>query len=62
MKAIKNKIKISILTAAIAASFFAGNPASAEEAQGTDGAEMQVMEPEILEIQLGKEWAGKHKN
>lgn len=26
--------------------------------QGTDGTEIQVMEPETLEIQLGAEWAG----
>lgn len=26
--------------------------------QGTDGTEMQVMQPEKLEIQLGEEWAG----
>ena len=28
------------------------------EPQGTDGTEMQVMEPEKLEIQLGADWAG----
>ncbi len=28
------------------------------ESQGTDGTEMQVMEPEKLEIQLGADWAG----
>ena len=27
-------------------------------AQGTDGAELQVMQPEKLEIQLGESWAG----
>lgn len=27
--------------------------------QGTDGTEIQVMEAEQLEVQLGKEWAGK---
>ncbi len=29
------------------------------ENQGTDGTEIQVMEAEQLEVQLGKEWAGK---
>ena len=28
------------------------------EPQGTDGTEMQVIEPEKLEIQLGADWAG----
>ena len=33
-------------------------PVSASAAQGTDGTEMQVLEPEQLEIQLGADWAG----
>lgn len=33
-------------------------PVYAEESQGTDGTEMQVIEPEQLEIQLGPNWAG----
>lgn len=28
------------------------------EPQGTDGTELQVAQPEQLEIQLGSEWAG----
>lgn len=33
-------------------------PVSASAAEGTDGTEMQVMQPEQLVIQLGADWAG----
>ena len=32
--------------------------AASATSQGTDGTEMEVMQPEKLEIQLGEEWAG----
>lgn len=37
--------------------FAAGEPETVNK-QGTEGVEMQVIEPEQLEIQLGKEWSG----
>lgn len=33
-------------------------PVSASAAEGTDGTEMQVIQPEQLVIQLGADWAG----
>lgn len=46
------------LVGALAATFGSGISVSAEN-QGTDGTEIQVMEAEQLEVQLGKEWAGR---
>ena len=46
------------LAGALVTMFGSGISVSAEN-QGTDGTEIQVMEAEQLEVQLGKEWAGK---
>lgn len=47
-----------VLAGALVTTFGNGISVSAEN-QGTDGTEIQVMEAEQLEVQLGKEWAGK---
>ena len=47
-----------MLAGALVTTFGSGISLSAEN-QGTDGTEIQVMEAEQLEVQLGKEWAGK---
>lgn len=47
-----------VLAGALVTTFGSGISVSAEN-QGTDGTEIQVMEAEQLEVQLGKEWAGK---
>lgn len=50
---------IATLAILLAAVFLFCAPASAAGvAQGTDGTELQVMQPEKLEIRLGEEWAG----
>ena len=46
------------LACGLLATLGTGISASAEN-QGTDGTEIQVMEAEQLEVQLGKEWAGR---
>ena len=58
MKAAKKKVAALALAGMLAATLGNGVSASAEN-QGTEGTEMQVMEAEQLEIQLGKEWAGR---
>ncbi len=55
---IRKSLVAFVLTGALTAMFGSGILVSAEN-QGTDGTEIQVMEAEQLEIQLGKEWAGK---
>lgn len=58
MKAVKKKLAALALAGMLAATLGNGISVSAEN-QGTDGTEIQVMEAEQLEIQLGKEWAGR---
>lgn len=55
---IRKSLAIFVLAGALTAMFGTGISVSAEN-QGTDGTEIQVMEAEQLEVQLGKEWAGK---
>lgn len=61
---VTNKMKLRkslaafVLACALVAMFGSGISVSAEN-QGTDGTEIQVMEAEQLEVQLGKEWAGR---
>ncbi len=57
MKKIRKSLAAFALAGALAATFGTGILVSAEN-QGTDGTEIQVMEAEQLEVQLGKEWAG----
>ena len=57
MKKIRKSLAAFALAGALAATFGTGILVSAEN-QGTDGTEIQVMEAEQLELQLGKEWAG----
>lgn len=47
-----------ILTLAMVLTMLAGFWAPVYAAEGTDGTEMQVLEAEQLEIQLGADWAG----
>lgn len=58
MKAVKKKLAALALAGLLAATLGTGISVSAEN-QGTDGTEIQVMEAEQLEVQLGKEWAGR---
>lgn len=54
------KTRVLLVAVAIAGVMAVGNTANTSAAsQGTDGTEIQVMEPEQLEIQLGEEWAGR---
>lgn len=55
---IRKSLAAFVLAGALVTMFGSGISASAEN-QGTDGTEIQVMEAEQLEVQLGKEWAGK---
>lgn len=55
---IRKSLAAFVLAGALVATFGSGISVSAEN-QGTDGTEIQVMEAEQLEVQLGKEWAGK---
>lgn len=55
---IRKSLVAFALIGALAVTFGSGISVSAEN-QGTDGTEIQVMEAEQLEVQLGKEWAGK---
>lgn len=55
---IRKSLAAIALAGALAVTLGTGISASAEN-QGTDGTEIQVMEAEQLEIQLGKEWAGR---
>lgn len=55
---IRKSLAVFALSGALAVTFGTGILVSAEN-QGTDGTEIQVMEAEQLEIQLGKEWAGR---
>lgn len=55
---IRKSLATFVLAGALVTTFGSGISVSAEN-QGTDGTEIQVMEAEQLEIQLGKEWAGK---
>ncbi len=55
---IRKSLAAFALVSALAATFGTGISVSAEN-QGTDGTEIQVMEAEQLEVQLGKEWAGR---
>ena len=57
MKKIRKSLAAFALAGALAATFGTAILVSAEN-QGTDGTEIQVMEAEQLEVQLGKEWAG----
>lgn len=58
LKAVKKKLAALAIAGLLAATLGTGISVSAEN-QGTDGTEMQVMEAEQLEVQLGKEWAGR---
>ena len=58
MKAVKKKLAALALAGMLAAALGNGISVSAEN-QGTEGTEIQVMEAEQLEVQLGKEWAGR---
>lgn len=55
---IRKSLAAFALAGALVATFGSGISVSAEN-QGTDGTEIQVMEAEQLEVQLGKEWAGR---
>lgn len=55
---IRKSLAAFALACGLLATLGMGISASAEN-QGTDGTEMQVMEAEQLEVQLGKEWAGR---
>lgn len=55
---IRKSLATFVLAGALVTTFGSGISVSAEN-QGTDGTEIQVMEAEQLEVQLGKEWAGK---
>ena len=55
---IRKSLAAFALAGALAATLGSGILASAEN-QGTDGTEIQVMEAERLEVQLGKEWASR---
>ncbi len=55
---IGKSLAVFALAGALVTMFGSGISVSAEN-QGTDGTEIQVMEAEQLEVQLGKEWAGK---
>ncbi len=55
---IRKSLAAFALVSALAATFGTEISVSAEN-QGTDGTEIQVMEAEQLEVQLGKEWAGR---
>lgn len=55
---IRKSLAAFVLAGALVTTFGSGISVSAEN-QGTDGTEIQVMETEQLEVQLGKEWAGK---
>lgn len=55
---IRKSLAAFVLAGALVTTFGRGISVSAEN-QGTDGTEIQVMEAEQLEVQLGKEWAGK---
>ena len=54
LKAVKKKLAALAIAGLLAATLGTGISVSAEN-QGTDGTEMQVMEAEQLEVQLGKE-------
>lgn len=58
MKTVKKKLAALALAGMLAATLGNGVSVSAEN-QGIDGTEMQVFKAEQLEIQLGKEWAGR---
>lgn len=55
---IRKLLAAFVLAGALTAMFGSGISVLAEN-QGTDGMEIQVMEAEQLEVQLGKEWAGR---
>lgn len=55
---IRKSLAAFVLAGALVTTFGSGISVSAEN-QGTDGTEIQVMEAEQLEVQLGTEWAGK---
>lgn len=55
---IRKSLAAFVLAGALVTTFGSGLSVSAEN-QGTDGTEIQVMEAEQLEVQLGTEWAGK---
>lgn len=55
---IRKLLAVFALAGALTAMFGSGISVLAEN-QGTDGTEIQVMEAEQLEVQLGKEWAGR---
>lgn len=58
LKTIRKKLAALALTGILVATLGNGILVSAEN-QGTNGPEIQVMEAEQLEVQLGKEWAGR---
>lgn len=58
MKAVKRKLAALALAGMLVATLGNGISVSAEN-QGTEGTEIQVMEAEQLEVQLGKEWVGR---
>lgn len=55
---IRKSLAAFVLAGALVTTFGSGISVSTEN-QGTDGTEIQVMEAEQLEVQLGTEWAGK---
>lgn len=59
LKAVKKKLAALALAGMLAATLLGKAGSASAENQGTEGTEMQVMEAEQLEIQLGKEWAGR---
>lgn len=55
MKLIKKILGAALIVSLSAIMLF---PVPASAAEGTEGSEMQVLQPEQLEIQLGADWAG----
>ena len=55
---IRKSLAAFVFAGALTAMFGSGISVLAEN-QGTNGTEIQVMEAEHLEVQLGKEWAGR---
>ena len=55
---IRKSLAAFVLATVLVTTLGSGTLVSAKN-QGTDGTEIQVMEAEQLEVQLGKEWAGR---
>ena len=56
---IRTSLTVFALLAGILVATLGSRGSVSAGTQGTDGTEMRIMEAEQLEVQLGKEWAGK---